>query len=623
MNLPAETARYVQVGDLLEQAAEFHGRMSDFYHRLSDKVERGRVRLLLDYMSTHEKNLRDSLEDYDDEASAGILNTWVDRDYCDRIVHACEQLPGEPELDVDKLRQWKDGIVDRLTSGVEFLCSKNGVEVVHGAARFQSDRSLRVETDDGSVEIEFSAAVIATGIAAFTALNSAFRDGIVRQVMAFVAPKLLGGRAAPTPLDGEGVRLIADPLRVTEPRTTRLGDDFSHNPCGTGPFRFVEYLPQTRMVLERNPDFWGSDANGTQLPYLDGITFVFFPDPTARTTAIQTGNVDWIEYVPAADVEILRIGTKVPAVLPQRITPALVRSLRRHHPLWMSLHFTHPDECTPEALRACTMLADAGIEVWIGAEPTFTLRSSESPEWLSESLGGTKQAYAERILQHLQQHYPGSLVLRTIGRQYPGEERARWSLGLYRRRDGAPLANVLPADPLDAGASCEPQLVEDFWRSLVTALDRHGWQAAAFRATDRMPLRVLFRLDGEPVETDPQQDPRLARPSLHANVIPLDGAVDELASEGRYLLSVGCLTGSAENASVPCLELPAMPDVPAFLVLIRLVSEAAAMAGLSQLVWQGHPPPVDHTVAWATLTPDPAVVEINTGQAVHPSIHSS
>ncbi len=60
-------------------------------------------------------------------------------------------------------------------------------------------------------------------------------------------------------------------------------------------------------------------------------------------------------------VEIIRIGTKVPAVLPQRITPSLVRVLRRHHPLWMSLHFTHPDECTPEAYRACAMLADAGI----------------------------------------------------------------------------------------------------------------------------------------------------------------------------------------------------------------------------------------------------------------------
>ncbi len=60
-------------------------------------------------------------------------------------------------------------------------------------------------------------------------------------------------------------------------------------------------------------------------------------------------------------VEIIRIGTKVPAVLPQRITPKLVKMLKRYHPLWMSLHFTHPDECTPETHRACTMLADAGI----------------------------------------------------------------------------------------------------------------------------------------------------------------------------------------------------------------------------------------------------------------------
>lgn len=60
-------------------------------------------------------------------------------------------------------------------------------------------------------------------------------------------------------------------------------------------------------------------------------------------------------------VEIIRIGTKVPAVLPQRITTNVVKILRKYHPLWMSLHFTHPEECTPEAYRACNMLANAGI----------------------------------------------------------------------------------------------------------------------------------------------------------------------------------------------------------------------------------------------------------------------
>ncbi len=60
-------------------------------------------------------------------------------------------------------------------------------------------------------------------------------------------------------------------------------------------------------------------------------------------------------------VEFIRIGSKQPVVQPQRVTPALTRILKRYHPLWMSLHFTHPDELTPEVAEACARLADAGI----------------------------------------------------------------------------------------------------------------------------------------------------------------------------------------------------------------------------------------------------------------------
>jgi lysine 2,3-aminomutase len=60
-------------------------------------------------------------------------------------------------------------------------------------------------------------------------------------------------------------------------------------------------------------------------------------------------------------VEIVRIGTKVPVVLPQRVTLKLIRMLRRFHPLWISIHATHPDEITPEMAQACARLADAGI----------------------------------------------------------------------------------------------------------------------------------------------------------------------------------------------------------------------------------------------------------------------
>lgn len=60
-------------------------------------------------------------------------------------------------------------------------------------------------------------------------------------------------------------------------------------------------------------------------------------------------------------VNILRIGTKVPVVLPQRITNSLLDILKKHHPLWLSIHFTHPDELTQEVRHACNTLADAGI----------------------------------------------------------------------------------------------------------------------------------------------------------------------------------------------------------------------------------------------------------------------
>jgi lysine 2,3-aminomutase len=79
--------------------------------------------------------------------------------------------------------------------------------------------------------------------------------------------------------------------------------------------------------------------------------------------ALSEDKLDWIlgnlRAIP--HLEFIRIGTKMPAVLPQRITPALIKVLRKYHPLWMSVHFLHPDECTPEANVACSRLADAGI----------------------------------------------------------------------------------------------------------------------------------------------------------------------------------------------------------------------------------------------------------------------
>jgi len=62
-------------------------------------------------------------------------------------------------------------------------------------------------------------------------------------------------------------------------------------------------------------------------------------------------------------VKVLRIGSRVPVVLPMRITPELCSMLKRHRPLWLNTQFNHPREITPEAAAACDRLLTAGIPV--------------------------------------------------------------------------------------------------------------------------------------------------------------------------------------------------------------------------------------------------------------------
>jgi lysine 2,3-aminomutase len=88
-------------------------------------------------------------------------------------------------------------------------------------------------------------------------------------------------------------------------------------------------------------------------------------------------------------VEFVRIGTKVPVVLPQRITPALTRMLRRYHPLWMSIHCTHPDELTPEVTEACGRLADAGIP--LGSQTVLLAGVNDTVETMKHLMHGLLQ----------------------------------------------------------------------------------------------------------------------------------------------------------------------------------------------------------------------------------------
>lgn len=77
-------------------------------------------------------------------------------------------------------------------------------------------------------------------------------------------------------------------------------------------------------------------------------------------------------------LEIIRFGSRVPGTLPQRITPELCEIVKRFHPIYMNLHFNHPDELTPEVKEACGRLADAGVP--LGAQTVLLKGVNDDPE---------------------------------------------------------------------------------------------------------------------------------------------------------------------------------------------------------------------------------------------------
>lgn len=128
---------------------------------------------------------------------------------------------------------------------------------------------------------------------------------------------------------------------------------------------YCRYCTRSRMVGDTGGDLTFNYAQWEQaLEYLRGHTEV-------RDVLLSGGDpltladekLDWLlsrlRAIP--HIEFIRIGTKVPMVLPQRITRGLVKMLRKYHPLWMSLHVTHPNELTPETKESTARLADAGI----------------------------------------------------------------------------------------------------------------------------------------------------------------------------------------------------------------------------------------------------------------------
>lgn len=125
---------------------------------------------------------------------------------------------------------------------------------------------------------------------------------------------------------------------------------------------YCRYCTRSRLVAQGDLD---------PLPRrLDGILAYLRQHPEVRDVLVSGGDPllmsddrldDLLGRLRALpQIEMLRLGSRVPCFLPQRITPELAAVLRRHR-VWLSLHFSHPRELTPETAAACDLLADTGI----------------------------------------------------------------------------------------------------------------------------------------------------------------------------------------------------------------------------------------------------------------------
>jgi len=92
------------------------------------------------------------------------------------------------------------------------------------------------------------------------------------------------------------------PEQIVHPNNAALapGSEPGKKPVGTGAFKFVEYQTKERIVVERNPDYWGDKAKVAK------ITFRFYPDANARLLALQAGDVDLAYQIPRDDVKGLK-----------------------------------------------------------------------------------------------------------------------------------------------------------------------------------------------------------------------------------------------------------------------------------------------------------------------------
>ncbi len=110
-------------------------------------------------------------------------------------------------------------------------------------------------------------------------------------------------------------------------------------------------------------------------------------------------------------VRVLRMHTRIPNAWPQRITPALARLMAGFHPLYVNIHFNHPDEITPQARTACARLADAGIP--LGSQTVLLRQVNDEPDILIDLFQTLMEIRVRPYYLHQIDRVPGTAHFRV------------------------------------------------------------------------------------------------------------------------------------------------------------------------------------------------------------------
>ena len=127
---------------------------------------------------------------------------------------------------------------------------------------------------------------------------------------------------------------------------------------------YCRHCTRRRLVGEHEEDNNGATRFDAAIEYIKNNKkvrdiLISGGDPLTMEDDVLENLIQRIRSI--SHVEFLRIGTRVPVTLPQRITEQLVNMLKKYSPIWMSIHFNHPKEITKRCKNACDMLAEAGI----------------------------------------------------------------------------------------------------------------------------------------------------------------------------------------------------------------------------------------------------------------------